>query len=171
MVNYFLDADHAYLRGMGVDPGKLPTAKKWRQILLEDFVRPIEDKRFYYVIWELDDVPVGHSNLNKINYAQEAFMHLHLWQSQNRHTGHGTQFIQQSLACYFEKFHLQRLFCEPYALNSSPNRALPKAGFEFVKTHEPEPGWINFQHPVNRWVITQDMWLQRMTVKKSEARL
>lgn len=112
MINYFLQADEAFLRGMGVDPGKLPSARDWRQLLLEDFGRPIEHRTFYYVLWQVDDVPVGHSNINKIRYGQEAYMHLHLWQPEQRRQGNGTFFVQASIGHYFEHFRLQTLYCE-----------------------------------------------------------
>lgn len=145
---------------MGVEASKLPRVDEWRQILLEDFERPLEDRNFYYVIWEIDGIPVGHSNINKIVYGQEAYVHLHLWRPERRRNGNGTFFIQESISCYFEKFRLQKLFCEPYALNPAPNRTLPKVGFELVKTYETTPGWINFYQPVNRWVLTQEKWWQ-----------
>ena len=160
IVNYFVEADPNFLRGMGADPNKLPQADEWRKLLLEDFVRPLEQKNFYYVIWEVADVAVGHSNINKINYGQDAFMHLHLWQPDNRKRGNGAFFVQESIFLYFEKFHLQNIFCEPYALNPAPNRTLPKIGFDLVKTYETTPGWINFEQPVNHWVLTQEKWLQ-----------
>ncbi|MEM7345033.1 MAG: GNAT family protein, partial [Chloroflexota bacterium] len=125
-----------------------------------DFEQPLAQKKFYYVLWELDQAPIGHSNINKIVYGQEAYMHLHLWHSQKRKGGHGTFFIQESINRYFELFHLQNLFCEPYALNPAPNKTLAKAGFELLKTYETTPGWINFNQPVNRWVLTKETWLQ-----------
>ena len=162
VLNYFLNADCAFLKAMGVDKNKLPHSDKWRQILVEDFDRLIEQKRFYYIIWELDGVPVGHSNISKIIYGKEAFMHLHLWQWENRRRGHGTYFIEESIAFYFQKFHLQNLICEPYALNPAPNRTLAKIGFEFIKVYETTPGWITFRQLVNRWMLTKEKWSQRL---------
>ena len=161
MISYYLNADHAFLRGMGVEPSKLPSLDEWRRILLEDFDRPIEQRHFYYLIWEIDDVSVGHSNINKIVYGEEAFMHLHVWRPEHRRSGHGRYFLEESIACYFKIFHLQNLFCEPYAHNPAPNKTLPTVGFEFVKTYGITPGWINFQQSVNRWVLTREVWLGR----------
>ena len=160
ILDYFLNADRAFLKTMGVEEKKLPTAEKWRQILLDDFDRSIDRRRFYYVIWEIDDAPVGHSNINKIIYGQEAFMHLHLWQRKKRRNGHGVYFVKESIANYFQTFDLEHLFCEPYALNPAPNRTLAKVGFEFVRVYETIPGWINFRQQVNRWVLSKEKWLQ-----------
>lgn len=161
MVNYFLQADLVFLKGMGVEPQKLPSLAEWHQLLQKDLKRPKVAKAFYYLIWEIDDEPVGHSNLNKIICGHEAYMHLHLWQSKHRRRGHGTALIEQSVDCYFTEFQLRTLWCEPYALNPAPNRALPKVGFDLIKTYEPEPGWINYPHPVNRWGLTIERWLRR----------
>ncbi|NEQ50872.1 MAG: GNAT family N-acetyltransferase [Leptolyngbya sp. SIO3F4] len=159
MIAYFLQADQSSLKAMGVDPLKLPNANDWKTLLKEDLKQPIAKKQFYYILWELDHHPVGHSNINKIIFGQEAYMHLHLWKPQTRQSGHGTYFIYQSIRKYFATFNLDYLFCEPYAMNPAPNKTLDKIGFEFVTTYETTPGWINFQQPVNRWVLSKEKWL------------
>jgi len=159
IINYFLQADHRYLKGMGVESSKLLPAAEWRKIILEDEKRSREQKIFYFVIWEVDNTPVGHSNINKIVYGQEAYIHFHLWKPENRMRGQGTYFIKESISRYFNKFHLQKLFCEPYTLNPAPNKTLPKIGFEFMRSYIAIPGWINFEQPVNRWVLTKEKWI------------
>ena len=156
VINYFLKADRGFLLNMGVDPNKLPGREKWYRLLVEDVHRPIRQKEFYYVIWELDGTAVGHSNINKITYGKEAYMHLHLWRSDKRREGYGTYFINESILRYFDTFDLQHLYCEPYSLNPAPNRTLRKAGFTLLKTYETTPGWINFRQLVNRWVLTRE---------------
>ena len=66
---YFLAMTEAQLRGMGVDPPKLPGIDEWVQILFEDFARPTNEKHFFYVLWLIDDQIAGHSNINKIVYC------------------------------------------------------------------------------------------------------
>lgn len=161
MLHYFLAADADFLKGMGVDPSKLPQADNWKRMLLEDLGRPIQDKKFYYVLWELNHYPVGHSNINKIIFGQEAYMHLHLWEPQTRQSNHGTYFINKSIAKYFQLFDLKNLFCEPYATNPGPNKTLAKVGFELIKTYQTIPGWINFEQTVNRWVLIRKKWSQQ----------
>ena len=163
IINYFLQADHAFLHAMGVDPKKLPNGDDWRQRLLEDLNCPIPERQYYYLMWELDDRPVGHSNINKIIFGTEAYMHLHLWELSIRQSGHGAHFIRSSIDRYFETFNLQTLLCEPYRLNPAPNKTLAKIGFELIKTYETTPGWINFQQTVNRWALTREKWLQMPT--------
>lgn len=153
MINYFLEADHSFLSVLGADPAKLPHFDHWYEILRQDFDRPIKSRHYFYLVWELDGVPVGHSNINDINYAKEAFMHLHIWDTDQRQTGNGTFFVRESIKIYFEKFELSQLYCQPYALNPAPNRTLKKVGFIFLKNYETIPGWINFHQPVNLWVL------------------
>ena len=153
MIDYFLKADHGFLSGLGVDPAKMPPFDRWHAILAEDFARPLPERRFFYVVWQLDGVPIGHSNINEIVFGKKAFMHLHIWNPDERMAGHGTYFIRESIKLYFKLFELQQLFCQPYALNQAPNRTLQRIGFKFLKSYETTPGWLNFRQPVNLWVL------------------
>ena len=156
IVDYFLKADHAFLHGMGVDTAKLPKRQDWLDILNKNFIAPIEKKQFFYVIWQIDHQPVGHSNINKIIYGEEAYMHLHLWNKQSRQNGMGLTLLQMTLPYYFDRFRLKKLYCEPSASNPAPNKTLEKIDFEFIKSYETMPGWINYYQKVNKWCLTKD---------------
>ena len=54
---------------------------------------------------------------------------------------------------YFETFRLRRLFCQPNALNTAPNRTLQAAGFRYVKTLMTAPSPLNYRQPITRWVL------------------
>ena len=161
IVDYFLKADEAFLVGMGIDLLKLPARDTWLQMLKADFYLPLEEKQFFYMIWLADDMPVGHCNINKIVYHQEAHLHLHLWQTQLRVKGLGVQFLTLSLPYFFEMFGLKKLYCEPMAANATPNRTLQKVGFEFIKSYDTTPGWINQYQTVNRWCLSHDAEKER----------
>lgn len=156
MINYFLKADPQFLNALGVDLTKLPTFEQWHLLLKTDFDRPLEERHFFYIIWQLDDKPVGHSNIGDITYGQEAYMHLHLWAAGQRRLGNGSYFVRESIKMYFRIFNLNRLYCQPYALNPAPNKTLAKVGFEFLETYEIVPGWINFHQPVNKWLLSRE---------------
>ena len=81
-------------------------------------------------------------------------MHLHLWNNNSRQKGWGTTFVIKTIPFYFEKFDLQKLYCEPYALNPAPNKTMERIGFKFVKTYRTIPGWLNFEQQVNLWEMT-----------------
>jgi RimJ/RimL family protein N-acetyltransferase len=124
IVNYFLDADKEFLLGMGVDSSKLPKRKEWLNLLLAEHTKPVERKKFFYVIWLLNSEPVGHSNINKISFGEEAYMHLHLWHADRRKNGMGFELTKKSIPYYFDHFQLKRLYCEPSAFNPAPNNTL-----------------------------------------------
>jgi [ribosomal protein S5]-alanine N-acetyltransferase len=159
IVRYFLDATPDFLKGMGVDQSKLPKYDDWMSMIHSDLEKPMEEKQFFYVMWLYENKPIGHSNINKIVYGQEAYMHLHLWSADRRHQGIGTSLVRLSLPYYFRNFKLNELFCEPYSENPAPNKTLERMGFEFVKKYDTVPGWINFHQPVNRWRMTKNGFL------------
>jgi RimJ/RimL family protein N-acetyltransferase len=156
IADYWLLSSPQYLQSLGVDLSKMPTREQWREMLAAQINQPYEQKKSYCIIWEMDGKPIGHSNINKIICGEEAYMHLHIWQADSRMKGHGSSFIQLTLPWFFEKYNLKRLYCEPYACNPAPNKALAKAGFEFVKEYVTIPGWINFEQPVKLWVIKRE---------------
>ena len=156
IVDYFLNSDKDFLISMGVDIPKLPGRQEWLDTLNSNFTLSISKKKFYYIIWLLDSKPVGHSNINKIIFANEAYMHLHMWHKQSRQKGIGVEFLRLALPYYFETFKLESLFCEPAASNTAPNKTLEKLGFDFLKSYDTVPGRITFYQTVNRWVLTKE---------------
>jgi RimJ/RimL family protein N-acetyltransferase len=159
VARYFLDATPDFLKNMGVDQTKLPTLDNWVSMMHTDLAKPMEQKEFFYVIWMFENKPIGHSNINKIVYGQEAYMHLHLWTADRRHKGIGTSLLRLSLPYYFQNFKLNELFCEPNSSLVAPNKTLEGLGFELVKEYETIPGWINFHQPVKRWRMTKNGFL------------
>lgn len=153
MVDYFLDADEAFLRGMGVDPKKLPRRDAWIASALIDHARPEGEKDRCYLAWICDGTPVGHSSINRITVGEEAFIHLHLWVRDLRKSGLGTRFFAASATEFMRLFRLKRLYCEPYAENAAPNRVVVKLGFRFVKRYRTTPGPINFEQDVNLYLL------------------
>ncbi len=160
VISYFLEADDDFLKIMGVDRKKLPAKGDWRKLFLEEFDRSISSKKSFYLIWMLDGKPVGHSNINKIEYENEAYMHLHLWDQDKRQSGNGEFFAGKCIAMYFKLFKLEKLFCEPHALNPGVNKMLKKIGFDLVKEYDTVPGGINFHQPVNRWVLPREKFIE-----------
>jgi RimJ/RimL family protein N-acetyltransferase len=152
-INYFHESSDEHLRTLGVDRDKLPTPEAWRSAYEQDYARPIPDRESYSVVWELDGRAVGFSSADHIVFGKEAFMHLHILEPSRRQKGLGAEFVRMSADTYFGVLELQRLYCEPNAFNTAPNRALQRAGFRYLFTHEAEPGPINFMQVTNRWVL------------------
>jgi RimJ/RimL family protein N-acetyltransferase len=155
---YWLTVDPAFLTGMGVDLTKMPSKEEWITMLSEQLAQPYPEKRSYCIIWLVDNKPIGHCNVNKIKFGEEAYMHLHMWNSDLRKKGMGTELVKMSLPYFFENLKLKTIYSEPYALNPAPNKALEKAGFSFVKEFITIPGFLNFEQQVKRWELTYEQY-------------
>ena len=151
LADYWLNSSDDHLIKMGVDLSKIPKRSDLVNNLTHQINKPIQEKQSYALIWLLNNRPIGHCNVNQIQYGAQAFMHLHLWESPKRQKGLGTQLLKQSLPYFFKDLKLKQLFCEPYALNPAPNKTLEKIGFTFVKEHVCIPGSLNFEQTVKRW--------------------
>jgi len=158
LIHYWMSAEPAFLWGMGVDLDKMPTREQWVDMLSRQLTQSFEEKQSYCLIWQIDGQPVGHSNVSKIEFGTQAYMHLHLWQSGLRQKGMGADLVRLTLPYYFENLQLKTLFCEPYAHNPAPNKTMEKVGFTFVKTHTCIPGWLNFEQEVNLWELTREQF-------------
>jgi ribosomal-protein-alanine N-acetyltransferase len=154
IVHYWLGSDPSFLISMGVDLNKLPSGAQLTQMLSGQLRTPIEQRRSYCIIWEIDGRPAGHCNTNPTVFGYEAYMHLHLWKAVSRKKGLGTALVKMTLPFFFENLKLRKLYCEPYALNPAPNKTLEKAGFDFVKEYVTIPGSLNFEQPVKRWELS-----------------
>lgn len=153
LINYWLGADESHLRMKGVEPSLLPSAELFSANLKAQIEFQYANKKSYCIIWELDGEPVGHSNLNPVEYGKEAYMQLHMWGKGERQRGLGLEFMKLTLPYFFERMKLEILYCQPYALNTAPNRVLEKLGFSFVKEYTATPGSINFEQEVKLWEL------------------
>lgn len=167
IVNYFIDAESDFLKSMGADKSKLPKREKWIQNLQSELVKSYREKDNYYIIWLLDGKPVGHSNVNHIEFGESATTHLHLWKNRIRKSGLGLEFLRMTIPLYFEKLELKKLICEPYSENIAPNRTLKKIGFDLIRTYETIPGPINFKQKVNHYELTKEQMKEIITAQNN----
>src|SRR4051812_42105165 len=163
MADYFCKGDEAFLRGMGVDPARLPNRDEWVASLLVDHEKPDSEKDRLYLLWSYRGEPIGHSSINKIVPGVEGHIHLHMWKAELRKAGLGTELVRRSVAYYFDRFDLQKLVCEPYADNPAPNRVLARLGFSFVRRYRTKPGATAFDQDVNRYELKLDDWRSAMS--------
>jgi [ribosomal protein S5]-alanine N-acetyltransferase len=165
IANYWSQADPDYLKRLGVDLSKFPSRDDFLRMLTDQLELPLKLRHSYYTIWQDNDELIGHCNVNKLVFGQEAYMHLHLWRPEQRHRGLGVALVRQSLQLFFGRLKLQDLYCEPYALNPAPNAVLAKVGFEFVKRYVTVPGTINFEQEVNRWHMSRGQYAKVVNVR------
>jgi len=154
ITEYWLESDAAFMKGMGVDMKKMLNKEQWRTMLLEQLSQPYTEKKSYCIIWQADGRAIGHSNVGKIQFGQEAYMHLHLWNTPIRKQGMGTELVKMTIPYFFKNMQIKKLYCEPYALNPAPNKTLGKVGFTFVKKYITTPGILNFEQEVNLWELS-----------------
>lgn len=153
IVDYFHSATPEHLDTLGVDPTRLPDPTRWRQRFELEHAKPLPERDTFQVVWLLDDEAVGFSTVDKLQFGEQANMHLHIVEPDRRQSGMGVQFVRLSARLYFETLQLRRLFCQPNALNTAPNRTLQAAGFRYVKTLMTVPSLLNYRQPITRWVL------------------
>lgn len=154
--NYWLTRTEKEFLAMGADISKFPSKKQFEQMIRNQIEAPMDKKKSYALIWELDGKAIGHCNVNQLEYGKAAHMHLHLWDSQHRKKGLGSSLVQLSIPFFFKNLKLKTLWCEPYAKNIAPNKTLPKAGFQFIKKYETIPGPINLLQEVHQYKMTKN---------------
>ena len=151
-IDYFHDSSDAHLLKLGVDRSLQPSRAEWSSFYERDHARPIAERENYSPAWLLDEAIVGFSSTDRIEFGAQAFMHLHILDSGQRHAGLGARFVRLSAPHYVEVLQLRRLYCQPNASNVAPNPTLQRAGFRYVMTLETTPSAINFPQAVARWV-------------------
>lgn len=156
IADYWLLSEKEFLLGLGVDLDKIPSRQALTQMLTHQIQTPDSEKSSLACIAVLSGVPIGHCNVNEIRYAEEAYMHLHIWDTSHRKNGLGSRMVRASLPVFFERLELKTIWCEPYAKNAGPNKTLEKIGFEFVRQYVTVPGSLSFEQEVKRWKMTRD---------------
>ena len=156
IADYWTTSDPEFMKSMGVDIDKIPPRNDLVEMLSRQIDQTYEEKQSYAIIWLIDGNPSGHSNINKIIFGEEASMHLHLWNGPNRKKGMGAELVRMTIPKFFANFKLNKLYCEPFALNEAPNRTMNKVGFDFVRRYKTIPGSLNFEQEVNRWELSRE---------------
>lgn len=156
ITDYWYNSSREHLEGMGVEVSKMNSRESLEENLTSQLAMPINQRNSYCIIWEVNGKPVGHCNCNPINFGSEAKMHLHLWHNDFRKRGIGLGLLKLTLPLFFNHLKLERLICEPYALNPAPNRTVEKAGFKLEREYTTVPGGFNFEQPVKRWVLLKN---------------
>jgi RimJ/RimL family protein N-acetyltransferase len=153
-IAYFHQATDEHLARLGVDRSLLPSAAAWRDSFERDLSRPLDERAEYGVVWEVDERPIGFSTADQIRVGDEAHMHLHIVDPDQRASGLGTEFVRLTARHLCEVLRLSRLYCEPNALNVAPNRVLQKAGFRYVRSRECRPSPMNTHQTTTIWLYT-----------------
>lgn len=153
LLTYWYTASPEYMQSMGADITLLPARKDFDASLKKQLETDYPYKQAYAIIWLMNGNAVGHCNVNKIDFGNEAHMHLHMWSADSRKKGMGAELVKMSLPYFFKNLQLKKIICEPYSKNIAPNKTLAKAGFTFIKNYITTPGALNFEQEVSRWEL------------------
>ena len=154
IVEYFLRrSTPEHLTRLGIDPALLETPAVWQKGFRREYELSLEERTSLFVIWLLNGAPVGFSSCDSIKLGESATMHIHVTEPERRRQGVGITCALRSVGIYFDRLKLKRLFCQPNAFNTAPNRMLQKAGFKYLETCMMKPGPINTYQAVTRWVV------------------
>jgi RimJ/RimL family protein N-acetyltransferase len=133
LISYWQNASNEFLLAMGADPAKLPDAEQLQQMLLEQISRPYVEKASYCIIWLLNDKPIGHSNVNKIIFGKEAFMHLHLWNQSSRQSGIGSKLVERTIPYFFKNLEIKNPLLRTLCFESRSQQYFKENWVSFCK--------------------------------------
>lgn len=150
---YWLGQSVSDLERMHVDPVKLKESMAQPEKTVPDLKTPDKEKKAHRYMWLLDGELIGMTTLRNMTFGGSAEIHLHIFDSTHRNKGFGLQLFLISLREVHRRFELKNVFCEPAASNPAPNRLLQRLGFKIAKTYRTIPGYICFEHVVNRYEI------------------
>lgn len=149
---WFKNTDEDLVR-MGVAKTKLISEIEFTQSLETVFHTPLEKARSHYMIWLIDDKPVGYNALKDIVRNEIAHMHLHMWNADYRRKGYGAKLFCMAAVEFYRMFHLKMILCEPRSSNPMPNKMLTKIGFKKWKTYMSTSSELSETCEVNSYII------------------
>ena len=107
----------------------------------------------YYLIWLVDNTPLGYSCVRDIVHNEIAHIHLHIWNQANRNQGYGAKLFALSVNEFYRLFDFKILLCEPLVSNKGPNKLLNKIGFKLWRTYFCVSSEISLPGKVNSYII------------------
>lgn len=158
VAQYFRSMASEAMDVLGVDPTPLPEWGCWMERLRAECALPFRHRSVLPALWTLHNEPFGFSTADKIAFGDQANMHMHIVDPSRLGVGLGAECVRQSAWLYFELLRVQRVFCEPPALNIAANRTLQRAGFKYLATYWAAPGALSFRRPVTRWVAERGIF-------------
>lgn len=153
IVNYWFKNTDEHLIRMGVDKSKLSSEIEFTHILQNIFNTPFEKKKIHYMIWLIENKPVGYNALKDIVSGEIAHMHLHMWDAEYRGKGYGSRLFCMAALEFYQLFNLKMILCEPCSSNLMPNKMLAKAGFQRWKTYVSTSSDLSATCELNSYII------------------
>jgi len=142
---YWYDSDRDFLETMGVDPGRLPSRGKMREMLELAIERDRRAERPQSTILaiRLGEETVGVHEITHLTAGDSGILHAHIWKAEHRRRGIGIVSYVRAMEAFFERFDLARIVFESPAHNAGANRIKERLGIPAVGTGTIE---MPFQH-------------------------
>ncbi|MCE3268378.1 MAG: hypothetical protein K0R49_630 [Burkholderiales bacterium] len=166
VVNYWFNKTDAELFQAGVDKNKMGTREAWAEMLENILHTPLENAHSWYLIWQINNQPIGYSTLRNISKNNLADIHLHIWESSTRGKGYGARLFAMSVVEFYKLFNFKLMLCEPNAQNPSPNKVLRKIGFQKWRSMLGAPVSICLSYEMNSYIIDLDTALNYLSKSK-----
>lgn len=142
---YWYDGEASSLSAHGVDPTRLPSRAKMREMLewnLErNAMRAVTQNPILSI--KLGTSTIGVHELTHLVPAPggraghaSAIMHAHIWRAEHRGRGFGLVSYVRAMQTFFERFELECVLFESPATNPGANRIKEKLGIRAVGTGE-----------------------------------
>lgn len=153
IVDYWFKNTNENLIQMGVDKTKLISQLEFENSLQTIRSTPLEKVKSHYIIWLIDNRPVGYNALKDIVRDEIAHMHLHMWNAEYRGKGYGATLFCMAALEFYNTFNLKMILCEPRSSNPMPNKMLAKIGFKKWKTYISTSSELSQTCELNSYII------------------
>ena len=153
IVSYWFENTDENLFQMGADKTKLNSKIEFTNSLQTICNTPLDKAKSYYMIWLIDDVPVGYNALKDISKNEIGHIHLHMWDAAYRGKGYGAKLFCMAAIEFYKTFNLKMMLCEPRSSNPIPNKMLSKIGFKKWKAYLSTSSELAFTCELNSYII------------------
>ncbi len=153
IVRYWFENSDENIIQMGADKTKLNSQIEFSNQLQTMCNAALEKTKSYYMIWLIDNKPIGYNALKDIQKDEIAHMHLHMWNSEYRGKGYGAKLFCMAALEFYNMFNLKMILCEPRSSNPMPNRMLTKIGFKKWRTYLSTSSELSLTCELNSYII------------------
>jgi len=153
IVDYWFKNSDENLLQMGVNKTKLISPLEYANTLQAICNTPLEKVKSHYMIWLIDNKPIGYNALKDIVRGEIAHMHLHMWNAEYRGKGYGARLFCMAAVKFYDMFNLKMILCEPRSSNPMPNKMLTKIGFKKWKTYVSTSSELSETCELNSYII------------------
>jgi len=157
IINYWFKNTNENFTRMGTDKTKLISPIEFSNLLKTICNTPFENAKSYYMVWLIDNKPVGYNALKDISKGEIAHMHLHMWDAEYRGKGYGAKLFCMAALEFYNLFKLKMILCEPHSANPPPNKMLAKIGFKKWKIYLSTSSELSLPCELNSYIISPEI--------------